>query len=160
MRIVRIVLLAAALSFPAAAQNVKSQACDLLTTEEVSEAYRRMSVSVAYGSGDETMGTTNCSYSSELGGGSITLTLLKGEAFDGGTADQKFEGMRKSMSDGRFPFEDLRGVGYKAAMTTLSVANNGYSVLVMKNSAVLSISVTFLEKSAALAVAIIAAGRM
>jgi hypothetical protein len=157
MRIVTAAIFAAALSFTATAQDVKSPACDLLTMDEATTAFGEPANSA--GATAETMGTSGCGYIGSVKYGSIALSLSKGEAFGGGTADQSYEAMHGGMS-GMGTFEDLPGLGEKAAVMTVTGAPDTYMVIVLKNSAVLTVNTSGVGKDAIVAASTIAAGRM
>ncbi len=157
MRILTAALFAAAMSLTASAQDVKSPACDLLTLEEATTAFGEPANSA--GATAETMGTSGCGYIGSVKYGSISISLSKGEAFGGGTADQSYEAMHGGMT-GMGTFEDLPGIGEKAAVMTVTGAPDTYMVIVLKNSAVLTVNSAMVGKDAVIAAATTAAGRM
>lgn len=157
MRFVSAFMFAAALSFTGSAQDPAVPACTLLSLEDASAAFGEPANRI--GDTPEAAGTSVCGWMGTVNFGSIAITLSKGEAFAGASAEAAYDALRAGKAEAG-TLEDLPGVGEEAFLLPVPGVTNVFTLGLLKNGALVTIESTDVTHDAIIGVAKAAAGRM
>ena len=160
MRIASALLIANWIAVAAMAEDAPTHAYDLVTTEEASGAFGE---TVESGLRSPfTNGMSNCSWLAEGSQSVVALTLQKGaKAFAGMTPDENYERSKIGFGS-QGTLEELPGLGEKAFIVTIPISADSamYTLVVLKNAALLTIAASKIKPPPVLTIATAAAGRL